>query len=96
MISLNDIAKAVKNVNSISKIEEIFRAWGIALNPNDEQYELAKKRLEICETCEFKSDNPVRHCTVCGCALKGKVYSPVKGACPKGKWNKIDSESTVV
>lgn len=76
----------------MNKIEEIFRSWGVALRPDDKQIELAVARLKICEGCEFKGDLPVRHCTVCGCALKGKVYSPVEGACPKGKWNDIDKK----
>jgi hypothetical protein len=28
---------------------------------------------------------------VCGCALKAKVFTPIKGACPKGKWDEIDN-----
>lgn len=77
----------------MNKIEEIFRAWSIAFNPNEAQNGLAIKRLEICESCEFKSDVPIKRCTVCGCALKGKVFSPVTGACPKGKWDTVDKES---
>jgi hypothetical protein len=75
----------------MNKIEEIFKAWSIAYDPNDEQAELAAKRLEICEGCPFKSDMPLKHCTVCGCALKKKIYSPVEGACPKGFWDEIDA-----
>jgi hypothetical protein len=75
----------------MNRIEEIFRSWGIALNPDNERYELAVKRLAICESCPFKSDTPFKRCTVCGCALKGKIYSPVLGACPKGKWTEIDA-----
>lgn len=74
----------------MNKIEEIFKSWGIKFNPNDSQSELASNRLEICESCEFKSDAVIKHCTVCGCALKAKIYSPVVGSCPKGKWDKID------
>jgi hypothetical protein len=75
----------------MNKIEEIFKSWGIAFNPNDKQAQLAAKRIEICNECEFKSDVPVRRCTVCGCALKAKIYSPVEGACPKGKWDEVDA-----
>ena len=37
-------------------------------------------------TVFWKSD-PIEHCSICGCATKGKVFTP-KGqeACPKGKW----------
>lgn len=76
----------------MNKITEIFKSWGIAFNPNDTQSKLAVVRLSICEKCEFRSDIPVKRCTVCGCSLKGKIYSPVKGACPKGKWDDVDAK----
>lgn len=75
----------------MNKISEIFKSWGISFNPNDKQSKLAIVRLSICEKCEFKEDVPVKRCTVCGCLLKGKIYSPVKGACPKGKWDDVDN-----
>lgn len=75
----------------MNKIEEIFKAWNIAFNPDSEQSELASKRIEICNSCEHKVTNlGINRCSVCGCALKAKVFSPVKGACPKGKWDKVD------
>lgn len=75
----------------MNKVEEIFKAWNIAFNPDDEQAELASKRIDICNSCEHKVVNlGINRCSVCGCALKGKVFSPVKGACPKGKWDYID------
>jgi hypothetical protein len=76
----------------MNKIKEIFKSWNIALDPNEIQAELASKRIEICNSCEFKVENlGFNQCSVCGCALKAKVFSPVKGACPKGKWNEIDN-----
>lgn len=78
----------------IKQATEIFQAWKIAYNPDDKQAELAAKRIKICDTCEFKSESPIKHCTVCGCALKGKIYSPEKGACPKNKW--IDVENKIL
>ena len=75
----------------MNKLQEIFSAWNIAFNPDDEQAELAGKRIEICNSCDKKVTNlGINRCSVCGCALKGKVFSPVKGACPEGKWNEID------
>jgi len=75
----------------MNKVKEIFKAWGIALNPSLSQQNLAAKRLEICNSCEHKTSTAgINRCSVCGCALKGKVFSPVQGACPKGKWDKID------
>jgi hypothetical protein len=78
----------------MNKIKEIFKSWNIALDPNEIQAELASKRIEICNSCEFKVENlGFNQCSVCGCALKAKVFSPVKGACPKGKWDEIDELS---
>jgi hypothetical protein len=74
----------------MNKLVEIFSAWGISFNPNEPQSALAGKRIEICDGCEHRSDFPVKRCTVCGCALKAKIFSPVRGACPKGKWDKVD------
>lgn len=75
----------------MNKLQEIFQAWNIAFDPNNAQAELAAKRIEICNGCEFKVTNlGINRCSVCGCALKGKVFSPVKGACPKAKWDKVD------
>lgn len=77
----------------MNKIEEIFKAWNITLNPNEKQAELASKRIEACNSCEYKVSNlGINRCSVCGCALKAKVFSPVKGACPKGKWDQIDGK----
>jgi hypothetical protein len=76
----------------MNKIVEIFTAWGIAFNPDEPQKELAAARILICNSCEFKDTNPFNRCTVCGCALKGKIFSPVKGACPKNKWDKVDAK----
>ena len=76
----------------MNKLEEIFKAWAIWYNPNDSQSELAAERIQICDACEQKRITPVIHCGMCGCALKAKIYSPVKGACPAGKWNEIDEK----
>jgi len=79
----------------MNQLQEIFTAWGIAFNPNDEQAEKAAKRIEVCNSCDKKVTNlGVHRCSVCGCALKGKVYSPIDGACPEGKWDEIDAEYT--
>jgi hypothetical protein len=59
-------------------------------NPTDTQAELAAARMEICDSCDSKRTTPLIHCGECGCALKAKVYSPVIGACPKGKWVAVE------
>ena len=74
----------------MNKVVEIFKSWGIALNPNDAQAELAVARMEICEECDSKRTAPIIHCSECGCALKAKVYSPKIGACPRGKWMAVE------
>ena len=76
----------------MNKLVEIFKAWNISFNPDDEQAELAAKRIQICNGCEYKVDDVFMKCSVCGCALKKKIYSPVNGACPVGKWDIIDSK----
>ena len=78
----------------MNKIIELFTAWGVSFNPNSEQLELASKRLEVCNSCEYKGENAIfkNVCGVCGCSLKAKVYSPVKGACPEKKWDEIDNQ----
>lgn len=77
----------------MNKLEEIFKSWGIAMSPDEEQNKLAAERLKICADCEHKRVTPINHCSVCGCTLKTKVYSPVVGACPVGKWDTVDKNS---
>lgn len=85
------------------KIIEIFNAWRIAFNPNDVQSDLASKRIQICDSCEFKSVMTVANiglvtrCSICGCALKGKIftnhtYKDEGGSCPKEKWTEVEKE----
>jgi hypothetical protein len=77
----------------MNKIEEIFKSWNISFNPTEQQNELASKRIEICNSCEYKVSNlGINRCSVCGCSLKGKIFSPVKGACPEKKWDNVDAQ----
>jgi hypothetical protein len=76
----------------MNKIQEIFTAWAIAFDPTQAQSELASERIQICNECEFKNTIPIIHCGECGCALKAKIFSPVKGACPKNKWDEVDNK----
>lgn len=85
----------------MNKIEEIFKAWRIALTADKDspEYILASKRIEICEGCEHKETIAIgdtdifTRCNVCGCALRAKIFSPVLNACPKGKWDYVDNMS---
>ena len=72
----------------MNKVEEILKSWAIQLSPNDEQNELAAKRLEICNKCEKKKKNSVGIyvCSECGCVLESKVFTPAEKGCPLGKW----------
>ena len=69
-----------------NKVTEIFNAWKVAKNPTDNQQEIAEERLETCNSCEFKREQPLLHCGACGCPLQKKAYSQVARSCPKGKW----------
>ncbi len=76
----------------MTKIEEIFKAWAISASPDEEQSKLAADRIQICDSCENKRESPYTHCSLCGCALKAKIFSPVLGACPAGKWDEVDKK----
>jgi hypothetical protein len=76
----------------MSKLVEIFKAWGIMLNPNDSQHELAVSRLEICDKCDKKRLKPIVHCSECVCALNAKIYTVGIGGCPLGKWISVEME----
>ena len=72
----------------MNKVKEILLSYMTAMNPTEEQKEVAEKRLEICATCEFWVKGAVRdYCSVCGCTTSAKVFSPVgSSACPEKKW----------
>jgi rubredoxin len=81
----------------MNKIQEIFHAWRIALDPNEQQVELASERIQICNECEFKVIEPIIHCSLCGCVLRGKIFTPIKGTeekptCPKHKWKQVEEK----
>lgn len=77
----------------MNKIVEIFRAWSIAASPDEEQNRVAADRLETCGSCEHKKTNNlgVTYCSLCGCPLKGKVFTPLRAnqkenPCPDKRW----------
>lgn len=72
----------------MNKVEEIFKSWAIALDPNRDQAELAQERIQVCDTCENKKTDPYLHCGLCGCPLQGKIYTPVTKGCPDGRWER--------
>ena len=79
----------------MNKIQEIFKAWQIAYNPNDLQSALAIDRMQICDTCDSKKEIPFIHCGECMCALKAKIYTPKTfmdegGSCPEKLWKGVE------
>ena len=86
----------------MKKIAQIFNAWKISYNPTDEQSELAAARMEICDTCEYKTKAtayvPYTHCNQCYCKLDKKVFSTDTEytpdtkyqTCPKGFWADVE------
>jgi hypothetical protein len=76
---------------------EILNAFIISYKPTANQQELANKRLEICDKCEskkivLKKLKPTTICGECKCALHKKIFTPLKGRCPLGKWDIIEDE----
>jgi hypothetical protein len=67
--------------------KEIAESWIISMNPTPEQEEIANKRIEVCNGCEFRKKLVFYYCDRCGCPLEKKIYSP-KGpeTCPEGFW----------
>jgi hypothetical protein len=75
-------------------MEELFKAWGIQYNPNDERNELASKRIEVCNSCPNKKEvDGIRNiCSLCGCMLKSKVFTAEMGQCPDDRWNEVEQQ----
>jgi hypothetical protein len=81
----------------MNKFKEIIEAWRIKWNPTEQQKILSEKRLEICAGCPSRNELIKEShfwvvCGECGCALEAKAHSPVKGACPLGKWEIVDEK----
>jgi hypothetical protein len=87
----------------MNKVEEIFKSWMISFDPSQEQADLAIKRIEICDACEFRVLTPIgpffniAKCSVCGCSLKQKIFTPITykdpgGSCPHSKWSFVEDE----
>ena len=76
----------------MNKLSEIFQAWVAAANPTPEQKLIAEHRTSVCDTCEYKTYTKLLDlytCSLCGCPLKKKVFSPNgPKACPGNKWEK--------
>lgn len=77
----------------MNKIVEIVTAWARAANPTSEQKKIAMLRYSVCKGCEWNKPNKMysENCSLCWCPLEKKIFTPAKGACQKGKWDKIDN-----
>lgn len=73
----------------MNKIKEIVLSYAAMVNPTEEQKAMAEIRLATCMECEQWKENAlgIEYCGMCGCATKGKIFTP-KGleACPLKKW----------
>jgi hypothetical protein len=72
----------------MNQLKEILLSYVTAMNPTDEQKEVAEQRLSTCMSCDKWVQGTIRdYCSVCGCTTSAKVFSP-KGqqACPENKW----------
>jgi hypothetical protein len=78
----------------LRKFKEIASAWIIAANPTLEEKELAEKRLNVCNGCEYRQENEniieFYYCGICLCPLNKKIFSlknPEVNPCPANKWD---------
>lgn len=80
----------------LEQAKQIAEGWKNTIIKDDHVEVIAKKRLEICASCEFNSEvatalgtyssiRPDKHCTQCGCPLMSKTRC-VSCNCPKDKW----------
>jgi len=72
---------------------KILEAYRIKISPTPEQKELALKRLDICNGCEFLKgsvEDNFAKCGACGCFIHGKIFTNKGDECPKGKWSEVD------
>jgi hypothetical protein len=73
----------------MNKFLEISKSWIASINPSEEQQKRADQRIAACNDCSFRTYSDIGnfyYCSVCGCPLAGKVYSPIEKSCPKDKW----------
>lgn len=64
-------------------LKEIFLGWKNYIFKSPEHEELAKKRINICISCEKFKKN--KRCLVCGCFMPAKVRNQYS-KCPLKKW----------
>lgn len=68
----------------MTQLEEIYEGWKNYIFPNKQIEELAKKRINLCVSCDqFRVDT--KRCGSCGCFMPAKVRSELS-KCPLKKW----------
>jgi len=65
-----------------SRAQRIIEGWGNYIFRTPETEAVAKRRAEICATC---NENKKEWCQVCGCYIPAKVRSMAE-ECPKKLW----------
>lgn len=65
-----------------------YRIWKNIASKED-----TKKRIEICEKCEFFF-RPTYSCKKCKCFLKLKT-KVAKSKCPIDKWKRVDATNNI-
>jgi len=64
-------------------LSEIYDGWKNYIFPNPQIKEIAKKRANICVSCDKLRKN--KTCKLCGCYVPAKTRS-IKSICPIKKW----------
>lgn len=80
--------------------KEIFVAWKTYMKPTEFQAKVAKDRLDVCISCEFKKEIFEKSewsaiCGKCGCPLKAKIFSQETNPCPMGYWITPDNNNGI-
>lgn len=80
--------------------KEIFVAWKTLARPTEFQSKVAKDRLDVCISCEFKKEVFEKSewsaiCGKCGCPLKAKIFSQEINPCPMEKWILPDNKNGI-
>lgn len=82
--------------SSVTALGASFRAvwWAFLRRDPLASSEETKKRLDICESCEF-FDADSRQCLVCTCFIDAKTLLASE-RCPVGKWQRVRQRKRTV
>lgn len=69
-------------------MKKIIEGWKNVIFTDEEVEAIAKARLEVCNTCDYKKNLAgLEICNECHCPLIAKTRS-LDSKCPIGKWGK--------